>query len=70
VQQEQANGPHKAANALATYTRDPSVDLDPGPVLLVDAAHDSGWTAAVCAWRLTQDRPRPVLPLALTSRLP
>ncbi|HEX9765587.1 MAG TPA: DEAD/DEAH box helicase [Nitriliruptorales bacterium] len=69
-QQEQANGPHKAANALATYRRDPSVALDRGPVLLVDTAHDSGWTAAVCAWLLTQDHSHLVLPLALTTRLP
>jgi ATP-dependent DNA helicase RecQ len=68
--QAHANSPHRAANALATYARDPAVDLDAGPVLLVDAAHDSGWTATVCAWRLTADDPVRVLPLALTTRPP
>jgi len=70
--QASANAPHKAASALATYRRDPDAPLAPGPVLLVDAVADSGWTATVCAWLLTGEDPtaHAVLPLVLTTRPP
>lgn len=68
-QRELANSPHKAANALARVQLAPSADdLPPGPVLLVTASHDSGWTATVAAWRLTAAAERDVLPVALTTR--
>jgi ATP-dependent DNA helicase RecQ len=68
-QQTTANSAHRARNALATYRR-ADAPPEPGPVLLLDAAADSGWTLAVTSWLLTEDEPRVVLPLVLSTRLP
>ncbi|MFP5309230.1 MAG: RecQ family ATP-dependent DNA helicase [Actinomycetes bacterium] len=68
-QAEQANSPHKAANALARLTTTPAAaELPTGGVLLVDTATDTGWTLTAGAWRVTEPAPRPVLPLVLTTR--
>ena len=45
-------------------------DVDAGPVLLVDDAHDSGWTVTVAAVLLRQAGCGPVFPLALASTGP
>lgn len=68
-QDAMANSPHKAANALQRLAIDPAVlpDLPPGPVLLVDAVSDSGWTLVAAAHLLTRDGARDVLPLVLSS---
>jgi ATP-dependent DNA helicase RecQ len=68
-QAEQANSPHKAANALARIAAAPAAaELPTGAVLLVDTATDSGWTLTAGAWRVTELGARPVLPLVLTTR--
>ena len=64
-----ANSPHKAANALRRLAVDvdAATALPPGPVLLLDAVTDSGWTLVAAAHRLTEAGERDVLPLVLSS---
>jgi ATP-dependent DNA helicase RecQ len=64
-----ANSPHKAANALARFEvdGDRAAALPPGPVLLLDAVTDSGWTLVAAAHRLTEAGERDVLPLVLSA---
>ncbi len=68
-QSSMANSPHKAANALRGLALDPDAvhDLADGPVVLVDAVTDSGWTLVAAAHRLTEAGERDVLPLVLSA---
>ncbi len=68
-QSTMANSPHKAANALRGLAVDPdaAADLPDGPVVLVDAVTDSGWTLVASAHRLTEAGERDVLPLVLSA---
>jgi ATP-dependent DNA helicase RecQ len=65
AQRDAANSAQQAANALDRLVRT-TTELPDGPLLAVAATVDSGWTMTVAAWRLTEDAPRRVLPLALT----
>ena len=68
-QSAMANSPHRAANALRRLAVDPDAvtTLPPGPVLLLDAVTDSGWTLVAAAHRLTESGERDVLPVVLTT---
>ncbi|WP_238443193.1 DEAD/DEAH box helicase [Salsipaludibacter albus] len=68
-QRTMANSPHKAANALRGLALDPAAaaDVPDGPVVLVDAITDSGWTLVAAAHRLTEAGERDVLPLVLSA---
>ncbi len=68
-QAQMANSPHRAANALRRLAVDDAAmrDLSAGPLLLVDAVTDSGWTLVAAAHRLTEHGDRDVLPLVLSA---
>ena len=67
-QKEQQNRYHQCRNLDGVFGIEENVES--GPVLLVDDAHDSGWTATVAAVLLRQAGSGPVYPLALASTGP
>jgi len=67
-QKEQQNRYHQCRNLDGVFGVEENIES--GPVLLVDDAHDSGWTATVAAVLLRQAGSGPVYPLALASTGP
>ena len=67
-QKEQQNRYHQSRNLDGAFGIEENVET--GPVLLVDDAHDSGWTMTVAAVLLRQAGSGPVYPLALASTGP
>ncbi|HSK22273.1 MAG TPA: helicase-related protein, partial [Egicoccus sp.] len=64
-QAEFDNSAFQAANALSSLQR--TGEVPSGPVLLVDAVTDSGWTLTVATVLLAERGAGPVLPLVLSS---
>jgi len=67
-QKYQQNRYHQCRNLDGAFAIED--DVNAGPVLLVDDAHDSGWTVTVAAILLRQAGSGPVFPLALASTGP
>jgi ATP-dependent DNA helicase RecQ len=70
-QAELANSTHRCSNVWPAFAVDPAAlpggSMPPGPVLLVDDIHDSGWTLTVVAHRLREAGAEAVLPFVLAK---